>query len=414
VRVLGYYAGWNVLAGGFLSAALAVGFTSYIYGMFAVPVTAELGLSRAAYNNGFIGLSIGIALLSPIAGKLLDQYSPRLIIAIAGLLFGSSLVAISVQSDPRVILGLLLLPLATGVACCGVLGANTVVVKWFQRRRGRALGILALSTSVGGFLTQPITGWLITNLGWREALLIIGIVCAALFFLLALLAIRGRPPSHTPGYRDEFKNTAVTPAPTEEKSKQEDFSQSYGTILTTKNFWLVTIAIGIFFGVDQSILISQVPYFLDVGYNLETAAILVSVKTFSAIGGKLIVGFLADKVDLRKLYTGVALCNIALLTVYVAQPSFWILLCALAGFGVAIGGVFPVWTASVAWLFGTLNYGKVMGMTIIGTQIFTIINIRFVGVVYDRTSSYTPAFVTFIALMIFATLLFRSIRPNQT
>ncbi|GAA4948378.1 MFS transporter [Halioxenophilus aromaticivorans] len=404
-----------MLAGSFISAAIAIGFTSYIYGMFTVPVTEELGLSRANYNNGFIALSVGIALFSPFTGRLLDQFSPRLLVAFAGTLFGCSIATISILKSPIMMLLLLLLPIAAGVSTCGALGANTITVKWFQSRRGLALGILALSTSVGGLLSQPFTGWLITNLGWRHTLLIIGILCFFVFLFLSMFLIKDKPDPSIYKYEDEFDSNVDSKVSAKESTAEPraitEPTFSYVDILRTKNFWLLTCAIGIFFGVDQSILVSQVPYFLDRGYTLEIAATLVSIKTLSAIGGKLIVGFLADKVDLRSLFTAVALCNISLMSIYILQPSFWILVLFLSLLGVAVGGVFPVWTTSVAWLFGSRSYGTAMGMTAIGTQIFTMLNIRFVGEVYDRTGTYKIAFVVFIGMVAIAILLFRSITP---
>lgn len=409
------YKGWLVMAGAFLSAALAIGFTSYIFGMFAVPVTEEFGLSRANYNNGYIALMAGIALASPLAGKLLDKFSARLMIALSGIGFGGALVAISTLDSILIILFLLLVPLALGVAACGVLGANTITVRWFDRRRGRVLGILALSTSVGGFLSQPFTGWLISTLGWRDALFTIGVMCICLFSLLALLLIRDRPKPSTSGYAEEFSESARTETRIEPKDRQAippvATTWTAGQLLKNVNFWLFASAIGIFFGVDQAIIISLVPYFLDSGFTLETAAILVSIKTISAIGGKLIVGYLSDKIDLRILFACVASCNVMILTIYIIQPQLWVLVCALALLGIAVGGVFPVWTTSIAWLFGTASYGTAMGMTAVFTQAFAMISIRFIGEVHDMAGSYKPAFMVFICLVLIAILLVSRIKP---
>ena len=59
---------------------------------------------------------------------------------------------------------------------------------------------------------------------------------------------------------------------------------------------------------------------------MQAAAFIVSCMTMSAIGGKLMVGYLADKIDLRFVFLGVALAHISLLTVYILQPSYWVLL----------------------------------------------------------------------------------------
>lgn len=159
-----------------------------------------------------------------------------------------------------------------------------------------------------------------------------------------------------------------------------------------RNFWLMSCGIGLLFSVDQALLASQVPFFLDMGFDLSTAALLVSVKTISAIGGKLLVGALSDKMHLRRLYACVAGCNVVLLTIYISQPSLLILLTSVALLGVAVGGVFPIWTTMLAWQFGSRSYGVVMGLMSIVIQVFAIVSMRFVGQVYDSTGSYLPAF----------------------
>ncbi len=403
------YSGWQVMVGSFICAALAIGFTSYIFGMFTVPVTEEFGISRASYNNGMIGLLVGTLIASPVVGKLLDHFSARWIVATCALAFGTALMVTSRTDSLWLMLAMISLPLAFGAAGCGVLAANTVTVRWFRRRRGRALGIVALSTSVGGFISQPLTALLIDTLGWRDALFLIGLVPMIVFLAMAALLIRDRPSESTPGYREEFEGTAETAVAASSLEREWTTAQ----LLRSRNFWLVAIGIGLLFGIDQAVLVSQVAYFQDIGYDLQTTALLVSVKTFSAIGGKLLIGYLADKVDLRLIFIYVASSGMLLLGVYIMQPALYLLLPAIALLGVAVGGVFPAWSTITAWLFGARSYGSVMGMMAIIMQPFAIVTMRFIGEVHDRSGSYVPAFGVFIALAFSAIVLVVLVRPPR-
>lgn len=405
-----FYPGWSVLAGSFVCAAIAVGFSSYIFGMFTVPVTEEFGISRATYNNGMIGLMLGNVLASPLLGRLLDRISARAIFIFSAVMFGVSMVVLSRTSSLPLMLFILTIPLSIATSGCGVLAANTVVVRWFRRRRGRALGVVALSTSVGGFISQPLTAFLIDTFGWRDALLMIGMVPTAILLLIILLAIRSRPSDTLPGYDDEFLPTASETA--EGKTLELERTWTAKQLLCSRNFWLVAGGVGLLFGIDQAVLVSQVPYFQDVGYELQVVGLLVAVKTISAIGGKLLVGYLADKVDLRWVFTYVAGCNALLLSIYILQPSFWLLMLAVALLGVAVGGVFPAWSTIMAWLFGARSYGTVMGMMAIIMQPFAVVAMRFIGEVYDHTGSYVPAFGVFIALALTAIVLISRLRPE--
>lgn len=136
--------------------------------------------------------------------------------------------------------------------------------------------------------------------------------------------------------------------------------------------------------------------------------------TASAICGKLLIGYLADKVDLRYLFYAVALAHVALQLVYVAQPGYWTLLLFATLFGIAIGGVFPLWSTMLAWVFGTRNYGTVMGLMTIATKLLAIVGVRAIGEVYDVTGSYVPGFLAFIAAMIISALLAALVRPVRS
>jgi MFS family permease len=403
------YPGWQVMIGSFICAALAIGFTSYIFGMFTVPVTEEFDIPRATFNNGMIGLLVGGMIASPVIGKLLDRYPVRRIVVACALAFCAALVVTSRTNSLWLMLVMITLPLAFGAAGCGVLAANTVTVRWFRRRRGRALGVVALSTSVGGFFAQPVTALLIDTFGWRDALLMIGVAPTAIFLLMAALLIRDRPTEATPGYQAEFE--AVVEQTEEEAAAEQPWTTQQ--LLRSRNFWLVAIGIGLLFGIDQAVLVSQVAYFQDIGYDLQTTALLVSVKTISAIGGKLLIGYLADKVDLRIVFAYVAGSGMLLLGVYILQPAFWLLLPAIALLGIAVGGVFPAWSTINAWLFGARSYGSVMGLMAIIMQPFAIVTMRFIGQVYDRTGSYIPAFGLFIALALCAMVLIFFVRPER-
>jgi sugar phosphate permease len=407
------YYGWKNLLGSFFCAAVAIGFTTYVFGMFALPVTEEFGISRADFNNGMIAFMVGMAVMSPIVGHLLDRYSARKLLLAGGIIYAGSLMLLSRLDSLWLMLLLISLPLAFATAASGVICANTVTVRWFRRRRGRALGIVALSTSVGGFVIQPLTAVLIESLGWRDALFTLGLIALLIFLTMGILIIRDRPQGTEPGYAEEFSAAADEGASPAAVAGQ-DREWGKGELFRSRNFWVLAICTGLLFAIDQAVLVSQVPYFQDIGYDLTTAAILVSVKTISAICGKLLIGYLADKVDLRFLFIYVAGSNALLMTIYIIQPAFPILLVSVALLGVAVGGVFPVWTTLMAWLFGSRSYGTVMGFISILIQPMAVVALRFVGEMHDRTGSYVPAFSVFVGLALFTIALVWMLRPEMS
>lgn len=409
----GFYRGWLVHAGLFLCAAVVVGTSSYTFGLFVVPMSEELAISRANFNNGFIALLLGVAVMSPFVGRLLDRFSARMVILSGGISYAAGFVGLTLIESKLLMLLVILLPIAYGYASCGTLAVNTVVVRWFRRRRGTALGVMAVSTSSGGFFFVPFTATMLENFGWRSALLINAGLTLATVGLMTLLIVRNFPRGDETGYEREF--STVHPDVERETAANGDGAHwRYGELFRNRNFWLLTLAIGLMLGSDQAMVTAKIPYFLDLGIDTKAAALIVSCMTASAICGKLLIGYLADRVDLRYVFYGVALAHVALQLVYIAQPGYWTLLCFATVFGIAIGGVFPIWSTMLAWIFGTRNYGTVMGVMTIVTKGMAIVAIRVIGEIYDTSGSYVPAFFAFMGAMAVSILLASLLKPPGT
>jgi MFS family permease len=156
-----------------------------------------------------------------------------------------------------------------------------------------------------------------------------------------------------------------------------------------------------------------VPYFQDLGITLSAASLIVSCMTLSAVVGKLIVGALADRVDLRWLFTGVAIAHIGLLLVYVLQPGYWLLVAFVSAMGIAVGGVYPVWTTMIAWQFGARSFGTVMGAMVIVMKPIAMLALYAVGSVRDHTGSYVQGFEIFILAVCVATILMFALRHPE-
>jgi MFS family permease len=89
-----------------------------------------------------------------------------------------------------------------------------------------------------------------------------------------------------------------------------------------------------------------------------------------------------------------------------------VLLVTVALLGIAVGGVFPVWTTLISWLFGPRSFGTVMGVMMIITNPLAMVAYRVIGSVRDDFGSYVPAFGGFIVMVLVATVLIWMLRPE--
>ncbi len=405
-----FYHGWWIVAAGFLCTLLTLGSTTYAFGLFVEPLSLEFGLTRADINSGFIFLLLGFAIWAPLVGRLLDRLPARAVMSCGAALFGGGFVWVAFAQSP-LLMGLIILgPVSMGTVACGALAANAITSRWFEIRRGRAMGLLAVSTSTGGFTMPPLIAFLMENLGWRTALVVQGLMAAGLMLMVVMIFIRDRPSD----LQLAVDGGEAHPVLHTEQRRPNEKAWSFGSLFGAGNFWLVAGGAGILLAADQALLASMIPYGMDAGLSLQQASFLMSCLTFSAILGKLAIGALADRVDKRWLFCAVACCNLAFLAVLLMEPDFVVMLVACSIIGVAIGGTYPLWMTITADCFGARSFGTVMGSMNLVVMPFSIIAIRFIGEVFDRTGSYDIAFFAFMGTALLSMALILAVRlPGQ-
>lgn len=396
------FQGWRVIGAGFFNAMLMVGATAYSFGLFVLPLQAEFGLSREQANLGLVLLIIGFAVWAPLIGRLIDRRSARQIGMIGAALFAAGFAAIALAGAPWQMALALAGPVALGSTAAGAFAANTLAARWFVARRGRALGIVSVATSAGGFVVVPVMARLVEALGWRDAALAAGLGIGAMVGLATWGFIRDRP-ADVGQFADGADAAPAVDTP-------DDRRWTVGEMVKSRNFWLVGVGAGLLLGSDQALLVSLVPYGVGRGFSVAEAANLIAVLTGSAVIGKLVIGWLADRIDKRALFGFTCLCNIAFLLLLRSGPSYAALVGAASVIGLAIGGVYPAWTTLTAQCFGRVSFGQAYGLMNLVTMPFVLASITLAGRSFDATGSYDLAFAVFLGSAAVAAVLVGLVR----
>lgn len=396
------YYGWFVLAASAVSEMLIQGSTSYAAGLFVLPLQDEFHISRANANSAILLLVLGAMLVAPLAGRLLDRWPIRLVMAggAAALLLCFGGIALSAALWQMALL--LLVPGAIAFMAAGPLNTSTLASRWFHRRRGLALGLAAVATSGGGFLVVPLLSAAILAHGWRQALLMEGLIIAAIIIILALLVVRDRPASI--GLEDhpevqDGKETASALGPLH-----------WREILARRAFWIPSLTLASISGTAQATVVTLPPYGVQLGFGLTAAAFLVSAFAIAAAVTKVLAGLLADRLDQRWLLIAAATAmtlSWSLLSLSSAHPAIFASACLA---GIALGCALPTVGALIAAAFGPLRFGSVMGYTYALTFFCVLLAVRFVGAMYDRFGGYHQAFVA-LAVLLAAVLLTNLLAP---
>jgi MFS family permease len=399
-RPLSIYYGWWVLLATAVTEMLAIGSTSYAAGLFVLPLEQELHLSRADSSSSIPILFAGGAIAAPLVGYALDRFPVQWVMSLGAALLCAGFMIVASTSSPLTMALALFVPAAAGFIAIGPLTTTTLTSRWFYRRRGRAFGIAAVATSGGGFLVVPLLSLAITNYGWRAALFGEAIVIALTVAALALWVVRNGPADVN---LESHPENAGRPQ-AELRAARADAVWSHGRILSNWNFWTIGFVLAAISGINQALVITVVPYGAGLGFSLSSTALFISGFSITAAVTKVASGALADYFDRRLIMVFSTAMMLLSLLLLAGSQAYAALFAASCLAGLALGCMLPSSSALVAACFGSPSFGTVMGWMYVGVGVASIVLVRFIGTMFDRTGGYNAAFLTFAALAGLATL----------
>ncbi len=399
------FKGWHILGASFVTAMLMAGATFYSFQHFVSPIEAEFGLKREQVNLAMIVFLLSSAIWAAIVGRFLEKIKPRPFALIGLLAFSLGFIALSKMHDPKWMLGVIFGPIGFGFTACGPFMANVLATNWFYRMRGRALGIAAVATSAGGFIIQPVLSYLIAKYGWRNALLYVAIFIALLAALLIAKYFINKPEDI-----GQFPDGAAEPAP------QITTAGNPSKILRNRDFWIIGLACGLLLACDQALLISLKPFGEDLGFSNAQATLIPTLVAGSAIVGKTGIGWMVERFDKRYVFALVCASNIAFLITAISANGFVPLAAISCVAGIAIGGIYPVWTSITADTFGREYFAPAIGLMNLLTVLLAVIAMSFIGKSHDTHGDYYTAFKILIPVAVLAAIvmMFVRVKPLKT
>jgi MFS family permease len=389
------------------SALRILGGGLYYYGfsIFFLPLSRDLGLSRAATSLVFSLARAQGAFEAPVAGYFMDRYGPRplMILAIVMTSIGHMMLS-GVQSYLALLLvymGLVSLSYHAGFMDAPMVVANT----WFIRRRTMAMALISGSVGVGGFALTPLLSAAVNAYGWRNAAFGNGVVFLIAGLPLALL-VRRSPESM--GLRpdgDPPIAVRVHAQPEHASGAHEEADFTLAAAMRTAPFWLLTIATGARVIILSAITVHYVPIMVWRGLTAQRAAAFLAVQAFLSLPSHVLFGWIADRVNKPRLMSVCMLLAMASALALIFVKEEWGILLFLPLFGM-VEYTFPVNWSTVGEFFGRKNFAKIRGaMTFIQTW-GNVIGPVIAGAIYDRTHSYLGLLWLSVTLLLLAGALY--------
>ncbi len=284
---------WWIVFGATLSMLVAQGpVILYTLGLFIKPLNQDFGWDRASISaaGGLAAISSAIAI--PFVGWLIDRWGIRTILLPIVVLSASSIALIALT--PNSIVVFMLFFAITGFLGSGQgpLGYAKCVSAWFDDRRGFALGVTMSGIGLGAALVPQYAQWLIGSFGWRTAYVGLGLLTLMIAFPAVFLFI-SEPMNEKA--TDRVPNGRVPTGPSA-VSQDRLPDLEVREALAGRRFWLIAVALMLVSTVTQGMVVHTVPLLTDKGYSPETAAALMIAVGLSTMAGRLLSGYLVDRI----------------------------------------------------------------------------------------------------------------------
>ncbi len=364
--------GWVVVGAGALMTC--VGFGSMLsLAVFLQPISDSMGWSRAGVSAAATLDFLFMGFAAFFWGALSDRFGTRIVVLAGSLLLGLGLVTASrAQSlwQFQLLFGGLI-----GVAAGSFYAPMVAVASaWISQHRSLAVSLVSAGMGVAPLTVAPSASALITAYDWRTAMLVIGIAAWALLIPACFLV---RPAPQGADSTAESTNDA----PATEWTPARAFRTPQFAALAGAHFACCAAHSGPIF--------HMVSYAMVCGIAPLTAVTVYSLAGFSGLGGRLLLGALADRLGAKPVLVGGLLVQALSIATYLAVAHLGEFYALSVVFGLAYGGVMPLYAVLVRQFFGARIMGTVFGAVSAFASLGMALGPWAGGYVYDTFHDYT-------------------------
>lgn len=397
-----FYYGWLVVAAAFWATGLTIGTSQYAFGVFVEPLEEEFGWTRTQIN-AVLSFSAVAALSGPMVGRIMDQVGARPVMAFSLALLGLSyaLRPFMTQLWHWYALGIVQ---ALGFPGATLLPAGKLVGLWFQKTRGRMMGLATMGNNFGGLTMVALAGLVVGMAGWRWGYGVFTLLVLASVPLVYLI-VRDRPADvQKEAGREEQVAPSASSNPTID-------GLTVGEALRTRAFYAVTLGVMAASFSYSGVLTQLIPHLQNEGVSLGRASLALSLLAAFGMAGKLLFGLLAERIPARfalMLSLSIQIVGLMMLITWANTPFLWAF---MPFYGVAFGAVGALMPLLIQETFGVRYFGTIVGVVNMATIVSIVTGPLMVGAFFDATGTYRLAFLTVAAIFAAGVLILTLARP---
>ncbi len=403
-----FFYGWWIVA---VSAiGLGLGYAPiivYSFGVFIKPLTQELHSNRASISLAFTLANLLQSVSSPLAGRLADRFGARRVILLSSVIFALLLVSSHLLSpklwDFYVFYGLL-----------GFVGSGAapipyvkVISRWFDRRRGLALGLTMFGIGSGAILMPALAQRLIAMLGCRSTYMVIGLLVLVVSVPVVAFFLKESPEE-----MGLLPDGAIAARHAAERQNTRE-GLAWSDARRSKAFWLMVGAIFLVGASVHGCVVHLVPLLSDQGVSSNRVALATSLLGSALLIGRVGSGYLLDRFfapHVALCLFGAAACGIALLRMGAASG---LVLLAVFLIGLGMGSEVDIIAYLVSRYFGLRAFGEVYGYAFASYVVAGALGPWLMGLGFDHSGSYGSVLVGFFVATLLAVVLMTWLGPYR-
>jgi MFS family permease len=365
---------WLVAIASLLLIFIGFG-TNYVTIVALKPIAADLGSARSvpslAYSLAYFGTGFGGVAM----GWLSDRVGALWPALLGSVMVGSGAIVSSLGGEWTLYLGHgLMIGLLGNAGIFPPLMAN--ISRWFDRRRGTALALVASGQQIAGALWPPIFRWAVDDYGWRATMFWYGVFALATMAPLCVF-LRRRPPAAmtVAGIAEPRVGAAV-------------LGLRPITVQSLLALAIVCCCIGMAMPLAHLVSLCS-----DLGFLPARGAEMLSLLLAIAFLSRFLWGRLSDRIGgLETVLIGTA-AQAATLALFLVVDGLFGLYLVAAAFGLAFGGIIPSYALAVREHFAAAEAGWRIATVLLFGLSGMAIGGWLGGYVFDLAASYEPAFL---------------------
>ncbi|WP_449240998.1 MFS transporter [Desulfoscipio gibsoniae] len=403
-----FFYGWIVLFLCFLALIISLGIR-LSFGAFLTSWELEYNVSRGTLSLiSAIGLLV-YGLFQPIFGRLTDDWGARPVLTLSLAIIGLSLIIIQWLNNIWVLALIYGIMISIGYAGASNVIASAIVIHWFQKRQGFALGFVTSGMAVGQMIIVPLSIYMVDNWQWQVTFLIFGAAVLFVITPLTFLFIRSKPediglrPYGSDAQQEGIVNQNKCCNQEEETVRPINDQENAFNLFKKPIFWALLVPHFFCGFTDLGVVNTHlIPYLEGNNFNGNVIAFSISLLAIFNIIGTIAAGHASDYFSRTRLLAALYTCRVFSLLILLFLPANNIhqLILFVCLFGITDMAPVAIMSSLCAKLFGKFSIGVVIGIISASHQFGAAVGSYLPGVLYDLTGGYDIAIIFSIAALI--------------